>query len=386
MLLLHLCRSRMKVLLFALALFFIVATILPFFREPYWWVRMFDFPRVQLAVGGVVILGLFLLFYQEGDQFFSGPVTWVDYAVLGLLGLSVVYQVGRILPYTKLYPVESVRADDVEAERSFRLVVTNVLMENREADKWLRVVRAAEPDLVLAVETDDWWDEHAAALDEDLPHTVKLPQDNTYGMLLFSRWPLHDLEIKRLVEEDVPSLWGSFELPSGDRVRFVFIHPRPPRPDLPQHSHFRDAELVLVAEEIEGVEGAILVAGDLNDVAWSYTTRLFQKLSGLLDPRIGRGLYSTFHADYVVLRWPLDHLFHSDELQLVSFRRLDHVGSDHFPMLIELVHRPRQEEEQDEPEADGGDREQAEEILEDAAERKADETPEEKREKQKEDR
>ncbi|MEM1042883.1 MAG: endonuclease/exonuclease/phosphatase family protein [Bacteroidota bacterium] len=350
----------MKTSLLCLAAFFVVATALPLIREPYWWIRMFDFPRAQLAVLGVVTLGLMLAFYERGS--------WPDYAVLGLVGLCLVFQLWRIWPYTGLHPVQSAPAAMTSSDRTFRLVVSNVLMDNRDSETWLRVIRDADPDMVVAVETDAWWAEQARALEAEWPHTVLEPLENTYGMLVYSRWPLSETETRYLVQDDVPSMWGRVELPSGDRVRFAFIHPRPPRPDIQQDSEARDAELVLVARELEGENGPVVVAGDLNDVAWSYTTRLFQRISGLLDPRIGRGLYATFHADYPVMRWPLDHVFHSEDLQVIRIERLAHVGSDHFPIMIDLAYEPERSDEQAAPEADAEDQDAAEEILDKARE------------------
>ena len=66
----------MKVVVLVLALVFIVATALPLIREPYWWVRMFDFPRVQLAFGGIVTLGLFILVL-------NGLMFWMASGILG---------------------------------------------------------------------------------------------------------------------------------------------------------------------------------------------------------------------------------------------------------------------------------------------------------------
>ena len=179
-----------------------------------------------------------------------------------------------------------------------------------------------------------------------------MPQDDTYGMLVRSRLPIVNAEVRHFVEETVPSIELTLELASGEPVRLVLLHPRPPRPDIGQDSRLRDAELVMAGREVATFTEPTIVAGDLNDVAWSHSTTLFQELSGLLDPRIGRGLFSTFHAQHWWLRYPLDHVFHSDDLTLVKIERLGNVGSDHFPMLIELAVDPSKRALQDGPELD----------------------------------
>jgi endonuclease/exonuclease/phosphatase (EEP) superfamily protein YafD len=105
------------------------------------------------------------------------------------------------------------------------------------------------------------------------------------------------------------------------------------------------------------------VAGDFNDVAWSHTTRRFQRIAGLLDPRVGRGLFNTFHADHAWLRFPLDHLFHSRHFALVDFARLPHIGSDHFPICAALRLDDEALREQETPEADRADFEEAKDDI-----------------------
>jgi endonuclease/exonuclease/phosphatase (EEP) superfamily protein YafD len=226
-------------------------------------------------------------------------------------------------------------------------------------------MKEADPDIMVALEVDEKWMSGLDSVRQTHPHVIDSVQDNYYGMVVFSRLPLEDAEVRHLVEDDTPSIRATVKLRNGERIRFYALHPKPPEPLRDQDSKPRDAELVLVAKEI-AASGAIptVVCGDLNDVAWSDTTRIFRHLSGMLDPRIGRGLLNTYHADNPLFRFPLDHVFHSNHFRLFRLQRLPKVGSDHFPVLIELNLEPDAPAEQPAPAADEADVRVAEEIVE----------------------
>jgi len=124
---------------------------------------------------------------------------------------------------------------------------------------------------------------------------------------------------------------------------------------------------LLAGREIDKDAERVLVFGDLNDVAWSRTTKLFQKMSGLLDPRRGRGFFNTFSADHKFLRWPLDHVFHTKDFTLIDISRERNIGSDHFPMYIKLSYTPKAEWHQEQLESDASEEEWAEEKIEKAS-------------------
>jgi hypothetical protein len=110
----------------------------------------------------------------------------------------------------------------------------------------------------------------------------------------------------------------------------------------------------------------LLFFGDLKDVAWSRSTLLFRKISGLLNPRLGRGCYSTFHTQYKFLRWPLDHLLHSEEFSLNKIQVLPEVGSDHLPVYAKLELNTKAETQQEEYESSSEEEKMAEDNIEKA--------------------
>lgn len=320
----------MDVALAIATIVFAIFSLLPLTRIEGWWVRIFDFPRMQIATGIVVLIILQLSLLDISRSF-----TWFLFAVALA---CLIYQSWWIVRYSPLYPLEVKSTKNGDGKNKIRIMAANVLTSNRNYKKLLGLVRCYQPDILVTVETDTWWQQKLDALEPDYPHTVKCPLDNLYGMHVYSRLPLKNTEIKYLVEDDKPSIHALAELPSGRGVRMHFLHPGPPSPTENEESSERDAELLVLAKSISQCdpETPVIVTGDLNDVAWSRTTRTFRKISGLLDPRIGRGMFNTFHAEYWFLRWPLDHLFHSSHFTLGDIHRLQGIGSDHFPLLVEL--------------------------------------------------
>ncbi|MEJ8756846.1 endonuclease/exonuclease/phosphatase family protein [Pontibacter sp. H259] len=316
-------------ILVVLTYFLLIATLLPLWRHDAWWVRGFDFPRFQF-----MLLSLFLLVASIVFLDFSNYNAWL---LTGIALGSLCFHGGWIIPYTTLFPAEVKTTRRKDPLNSIRLITANVLTPNRNYTGLLDMVNKYKPDVLVALETDAWWEEKLRELEQKYTYTIKCPLDNRYGMHVYSKLPLEDTAIQYLVEPDVPSMHALVVLRSGKRVRVHFLHPSPPSPTENLQSSERDAELLVVAKSVSDELSPIIVTGDLNDVAWSSTTRLFRKISGLLDPRIGRGMFNTFHADFWFARWPLDHLFHSEHFTLTEIKRLPYFGSDHFPMLVELM-------------------------------------------------
>ena len=329
----------------------IASTLVPFIRSDAWWVRIFDFPRIQIAAISTLILAGDLAFRK--DTSLSGHIIHV------VLTLCILYQAYKIRPYTVFARKQVERAKQPRNESTVSLLLANVKMDNRNSILLRQIITEADPDVILIVEADEWWQNELRRFATIHRFTVQQPQDNTYGMLLYSRLELVGPEVRFLIEDDVPSIRAALKLRAGVEIELHCLHPKPPVPQENAQSTERDAELMVVGKETKGKELPVIVMGDLNDVAWSQTTLLFQKISRLVDPRIGRGLYNSFHAGYFFLRFPLDHFFHSTHFRLIRLKRLAYFGSDHFPMYIRLSYEPEAQRQQTGPEARQSDESQA---------------------------
>lgn len=323
-----------------------------------WWIRGADFPRLQILVLGFIAFVLFLVLEH--------PWNWLNQLLFIGLMAALAYQLKMVLPYTFIWKkqVKQVKQDQLDPQRQISLVVSNVLTTNTKYHLLIEQIQIHQPDLVLTLETDQNWQNALSVIEADYPYRVPVPLDNLYGMHLYSKLELSETEVKFILSDEIPSIHTTVILRSGQPVQLYCLHPKPPSPTEAKDSTLRDAELLIVGDQIKDLDESCIVMGDLNDVAWSRTTRLFQRISGLLDPRVGRHYVNTFHADYPFFRWSLDHVFHSTDFALVHMERLPHVGSDHFPVFLVLQTGRVFEHIQEELEQTDEDEQEAQKAIE----------------------
>lgn len=318
----------------------VLLTLIPLLAADYWWIRVFDYPHIQLTLLTLAALAAFFIRFEMKS--------WRDYAFIAILLGCFIFQFSKIYPYTPLSPKEAGDASKtVSDDDSFVIFTANVLQKNDQYDKVINEVNKADPDIVVFTETDGKWsDKLSKGVGDKYPFKVLAPIDNTYGMLLYSRLKLSDAHTAYIVDDSIPSMHAIVTLKSGKKFQLHAIHPTPPMPQENPSSTDRDAELMKTALQTMDAKMPVVVIGDFNDVAWSQSTQLFKKLGGVLDVRVGRFFYNTFDADNFLLRWPLDQIFVTEEFRVNMINTGADTGSDHFPFYAKLSLEPEKANEQ----------------------------------------
>ncbi|WP_186456974.1 endonuclease/exonuclease/phosphatase family protein [Sphingomonas suaedae] len=313
----------LTILVRILAGLLILATGLSIIESNEWWIRIWDFPRAQILAGLILACALSLWSDRSAGK-------WI---AIGCV-IAANWQLYRIYPYTPLADREIAFAGTrtTPHDRCFSVLALNVLDTNRDYARTIRLINRRRPDILLLTETDPQWAEALADALSGFPHILSKPLNNGYGMIFATRLPMRDGRFETIAEADTPSI--SATLTARDAFRVIGLHPRPPLPG--QDTDARDAEIAIAARRAAREQLPVLAIGDFNDVAWSHTAQLFKRTGGYLDPRIGRGTYATFPAQFPILGWPLDHLYVTPEFQVRSMDVLDNVGSDHLPIHAEL--------------------------------------------------
>ncbi|MCX2743218.1 endonuclease/exonuclease/phosphatase family protein [Mangrovivirga sp. M17] len=320
-------------ILFCFAIILTIGSILSVLRNiDSQFLKVLDFARIQFFLSALIGLIIFLLINRSWGKY--------DYFMIAGFVATMTIQSFYLIHYTPIVPkkVPDATTDNVEDDR-ISLVLMNVKMKNKNAQPIIDQIREIEPDLFLAMEVNQWWNDQLKVIEKEYPYSRKVLNELTYGMSLYSKFPFKKININYLQNKNVPSFESIITLDNGKDIRLYTIHPVPPIhfEHLPDNEGQREIAMKKLGEKIENKELPTIVAGDINDVVWSYTDGLTGTNDKLLDVRIGRGFYNSFNAHNFLTRWPLDHVFVTKEFMLNKIERLPKTSSDHFGIYVELA-------------------------------------------------
>jgi endonuclease/exonuclease/phosphatase (EEP) superfamily protein YafD len=292
-----------------------IATIAGFFGRSHWRMELLGHFRVQYfwaltAAGAVLLLK---------RRRFRGI----------LAGLLAIVNLSLIAP---LYFGSDALAG---ATPQLKLLSLNVHFLNRDFQPTLDLIADEQPDVILLLEITPDWAESLRPLDTLYPHSHVIPSHRTDGMALFSRYPIAKLDIERCPGINLPTLIAELDLPAG-RVTVVGTHPA--SPGTAGLFEARNIQLAMVADWVAERSGPVVLIGDMNITSWSPYFRDLVSASGLRDTRYGYGVEPTWPWFPLPLRIPIDHCLVSPHLGVVTRRVGPDVGSDHRPIVIELVY------------------------------------------------
>lgn len=343
-----------------LTVLLLIVTILPKIQHSHWIFRVPEFGKIQITV--FILLTIILGFAAPGKSEYF----WY---YQGLLLVMLIHHSIILIKYTPLYPVKKY-TQKYQSSNKLHFISANVYQFNKEYERFIQLVKKYKPDMFLTMESNGDWEQALKPLEKDYPYHHKVTLENTYGMHFYSKIKIESSRTHYFVADDIPSIEAHLKTEDGFSFVFFGVHPPPPSPTEEETSKERDGDLLSTAKRVREIKKPVIVVGDFNNVAWSKSSILFRKTSHLIDPRIGRSFVSTFHAKYRLLRFPIDLMFHSEEIFIEDLKTLENFGSDHLPVYCEFFIDHEQDKKQEEriDHATKEEKEEAEEMIEEGRE------------------
>lgn len=279
--------------------------------------------RLHLAVL-IALMAAPLLFVKGWRQIGAAG------AVLGIATLSAT-----------LLPVQatagSARAGEADAPAArYRLLQLNLRYDNATPKQVFSLIGRTKPDIVTLNEVSGMWVKELKFLEATYPYRVVCPPPARIGgVAILSRRPFADPQAFACYDR------GSMAVATvrlgADAVEIGALHLGWPWPFEQHHQVSR------VAPVLERFPQTAILAGDLNATPWSVTAHRVAAAGEMdLMPGIGPTWMKPVVPEALrrLVGLPIDNVFTKGRIVPLTVERLEDVGSDHLPVLLEFGIQP----------------------------------------------
>ena len=208
-------------------------------------------------------------------------------------------------------------------EHPLRVLTINAYIGSRDQTGLARLAQDTRADLVLVTELDQ---PLADSLRKSYPYVQTTALTSVYGMGVFSKYPLTDVETPIEKVFDSPRIHAVIQAPHGP-TNLILVHPLPPGTQKAMKA--RNELIQFTAAMMAESKLPMIVAGDFNTTAWSRHLQPLMKVAKRAD---SGGTWPS----HLPLRISIDHVFFNGFTPKGVFEFTGDYGSDHVPFLTIL--------------------------------------------------
>ena len=305
----------------------------------------------QLLQLGILSVGLFSLlgYFGKFNRFFELTNHFrLQYFIGALIGMVVTLLLRKwrwalvafgclFLNALHIFPWFSFSGSPIKlGGQRIKLVQANVRYNNDQYDRVIAYLKQESPDIAVLQEVTETWAQHLAPLNELFQSARIEPQGHGTGIALYSKFRFSKAETLNLCADCRLSLYAQINLGTTP-VNVMTIHP--PTPIGARDFADRNRQFEAVATYLNSLATPKILIGDFNDTVWSsYHAQLLQQ-SQLVNVRKGSGLLPSWPSWLIFkpLMIPIDQCLVSPEIKVAAVKTGENIGSDHLPLVVELV-------------------------------------------------
>ncbi len=128
----------------------VILTLIPLIAADFWWIRMFDYPHIQLTLVTLTAIAAYFIKFEIR--------AWRDYLFMVVLISCFIFQFSKLYPYTPFSPFEAGKPTaEVKEKSGLKIMTSNVLQKNKKSGLVIAEVKKIDPDIVIFTETDQRW-------------------------------------------------------------------------------------------------------------------------------------------------------------------------------------------------------------------------------------
>jgi len=255
---------------------------------------------------------------------------------LGPLGLALITVACAIALAAPDYWPRRASSLPAGPSQHLRLIQLNVWKHNQDQAQTADWILAQGPDIVVLEEVFAQNLPLVRRLRARLPYRVSCTGRNSCSTTILSR--VAPSSWGGLKDPGSPTplagAWATYPSPAGP---FSIIAAQLSWPAPPGEQQARARALIQAAKRLERDD--LIVAGDFNATSWSFALRRLDQGLGLR--RVTRGLPTWpargfLWAPRSVAFMPIDQVYLGSNWRLARLQRGDRVGSDHYPLVVDL--------------------------------------------------